>query len=66
MIEMFQNFRCFTFPVRCSQTARTHELLYLSVAVLCCNVVFIAKAQEFYLLKLCVVVIANSCCYILT
>ena len=43
MIEMFQKFRCFAFPVRCSQTARTHELLYLGVAVLCHNVVFIAK-----------------------
>ena len=58
MIEMFQNFRCFAFPVRCGQTKRTHELLYLSVAVLCCSVVFIAKVVNSRVL-----LIKVMCCY---
>ena len=59
MIEMFQTFRCFAFPVRCGQTTRTHELLYLSVAVLCHSVVFIAKVVNSRVLLIKVM----CCCY---
>ena len=59
MIEMLQNFRCFAFPVRCGQTARTHDLLYLGVAVLCHSVVFIAKVVNSRVLLIKIM----CCCY---